>query len=197
MKNWCFWTVVLEKTLESLLDCKEIKPVHPKGNQFWIFIEMTDAEAEVPIFGHLIWKNWLIGKAPDVRKYWGQEEKETEDEMDGITDSRDMSISKLQEIVKDRETWHAAVHEVTKSWTWLRNWTATNEWVKAAQSCPTFCDPMDYTVLGILNTRILAWVAFPSSRRSSQLRDRTQVSYIAGGFFTSWATREAQEYRSG
>ena len=70
-------------------------------------------------------KNWLIGKAPDARKYWGQEEKETEDEMDGITDSRDMSISKLQEIVKDRETWHAAVHEVAKRWTWLRNWTTT------------------------------------------------------------------------
>ena len=125
LKNWCFWTVLLEKTLESTLDSKEIESVNPKGNQFWIFIEMTGAEAEVPIFGHLIWKNWLIGKAPDARKYWGQEEKETEDEMDGITDSRDMSISKLQEIVKDRETWHAAVHEVTKSWTWLRNWTTT------------------------------------------------------------------------
>ena len=105
LKNLCFQIVVLEKTLESTLDSTEIKSVNPEGNQPWIFIEMSDAEAEVSIFGHLIWKNWLTGKAPDARKYWGQEEKkETEDEMDGITDSRDMSISKLQEIVKDRET---------------------------------------------------------------------------------------------
>ena len=115
LKNWCFWTVVLEKTLESTLDSTEIKSVNPEGNQPWIFIEMSDAEAEVSIFGHLIWKNWLTGKAPDARKYWGQEEKkETEDEMAGITDSRDMSISKLQEIVKDRGAWCAAVHGVTE-----------------------------------------------------------------------------------
>ena len=81
-KNRCFWTVVLEKTLESPLDCKEIQPLHPKGNQSWIFIGRTDAEAETPILWPPHVKNWLIGKEPDVGKDWRQEEKgTTEDEM--------------------------------------------------------------------------------------------------------------------
>ena len=84
LKNWCFWSVVLEKTLESLLDCKEIKPVHPKGNQFWVFIGRTDAEAETAILWPLDAKSQLFGKDPDAGKYWRQEEKGmTEDEMVG------------------------------------------------------------------------------------------------------------------
>ena len=84
LKNWCFWTVVLEKTLESPLDCKEIQPVHPKGNQSWIFIGRTDNEAETLILWPLDAKNWLIGKDPDAGKDWRQEEKgTTEDEMAG------------------------------------------------------------------------------------------------------------------
>ena len=83
-KNWCFWTVVLEKTLEGPLDCKEIKPVNPKGNQSWIFIGRTDAEAESPTLCPPDEKNWLIGKDPDAGKDWSQEEKGmTEDEMVG------------------------------------------------------------------------------------------------------------------
>ena len=83
-KKWCFWTVVLEKTLESPLDCKEIQPVHPKGNQSWIFTGRTDAEAETPILWPPDAKNWLTGKDPDVGKDWRQEEKgTTEDEMVG------------------------------------------------------------------------------------------------------------------
>ena len=83
-KNWCFWTVVLEKILESPLDCKEIQPVYPKGNQSWIFIGRTDAESETPILGPPDVKNWLIGKDPDAGKDWGQEEKGmTEVEMIG------------------------------------------------------------------------------------------------------------------
>ena len=83
-KNWCFWTVVLEKTLESPLDCREIQPVHLKGNQSWIFIRRTDAEAEVPILWPPDAKNWLLWKDPDAGKDWGQEEKgTTEDEMVG------------------------------------------------------------------------------------------------------------------
>ena len=83
-KNWCFWTVVLEKTLESPLDCKEIQPVHPKENQSWIFFGRTDAEAEAPILWPPAVKNWLIGKDPDTRKDWRWEEKRTtEDEMVG------------------------------------------------------------------------------------------------------------------
>ena len=82
LKNWCFWTVVLEKTLESPLGGKEIQPVHPKGNQSWIFIWRTDAEAEATILWPPDAKNWLIGKDPDAGKDWGQEEKATtEDEM--------------------------------------------------------------------------------------------------------------------
>ena len=84
LKNWCFWTVVLEKTLESPLDCKEIQPVHPKGNQAWIFIGRTDAEAETPILWPLDEKNWLTWKDPDAGKVWRREEKgTTEDEMVG------------------------------------------------------------------------------------------------------------------
>ena len=83
-KNWCFWTVVLEKTLESPFDCKEIQPVHPKGDQSWVFIERTDVEAETPILWPPDARNWLIEKDPDSGKDWGQEEKgTTEDEMVG------------------------------------------------------------------------------------------------------------------
>jgi len=83
-KNWCFWTVVLEKTLESPLDCREMQLVHPKGNQSWIFIGRTDVEAEIPILWPSDAKNWLIGKYPDAGKDWRREEKgTTEDEIVG------------------------------------------------------------------------------------------------------------------
>ena len=96
-KNWCFWTVVLKKTLESPLACKEIWPVHPKGDKSWVFIGRTDVEAETPILWPPDAKSWLIWKDADAGKDWGQEEKGmTEDEMvDGITDSMDMSLNKL------------------------------------------------------------------------------------------------------
>ena len=85
LKNWCFWAVVLEKTLESPLDCKEMKPVNPKGNQSWMFIGMTDVESETPILWPPDVKSWLIWKDPDAGKDWGQEEKgTTNDEMVGL-----------------------------------------------------------------------------------------------------------------
>ena len=122
LKNQCFWTVVLEKTLESPLDCKEIRPVNPKGNQLWIFIGRTNAEA--PILWPSDVKSWLIWKDPDVGKDWRHEVNGmAEDKMVGRHHWLNGNEFEWREIVKDRKTWHAAVHGVTRSRTWLSNWT--------------------------------------------------------------------------
>ena len=133
LKNWCFQVVVLEKTLESPLDSKKIKPVNPKGNQPWTFIGRTDAEVLI------LWppdmKNWLIKKTLTLGKIEDRRNRgwQRMGWFDSITDSRDMNFHKLQEIVKDTIAWHAAVHGVTENQTRLSDWTTTTTNVNLRQ----------------------------------------------------------------
>ena len=133
-KNWCFWTVVLEKTLESPLDCKEIQPIHSEWDQPWDFFGRNDAKAETPVLWSPHAKSWLIGKDSDAGRDWGQEEKgTTEDEITGWHHWLDgVSLSELQELVMDREAWRAAIHGISKSQTRLSEWTELN-WTDAME----------------------------------------------------------------
>ena len=127
VKNCCFWTVVLEKTLESPLDCKEIQPVHPE-DQSWVFIGRTDAEAETPVLWPPHVKSWLIGKGPDAGRDWGQEKGTTENEMVGWHHRLNGHEFEWTPGIGDGQGGLACceIHGVTKSWTGLSDWTELN-----------------------------------------------------------------------
>ena len=205
-KNWCFWTVVLEKTLESPLDCNEIQPVHPKGDQPWVFFERNDAKAETPVFWPPHVKSWLIGKDPDAGRDCGQEEKGmTEDEMagwhhplNGLEFEWTPGDGDGQGGLVCCDSWGHRELDRTERLNWRLSWTNKKLlrylllfFFLFAQSYSTLCNPVDYSPLWNSpgkNTEVhslsLLQGIFPT--QGSNL-----VSCIAGRFFNIWATREA------
>ena len=141
LKNWCFWSVVLEKILVSPFDCKEIQPVYSEGDKSWDFFGRNDAKLKLQYFGHLMWrvdsqeKTLMLGAIGGRRRRGRQRMRWLE----GITDSMDVSLSELQEMVLDREALPAAIHGITKSRTWLSAWTELN-WTELIGHLNILCE---------------------------------------------------------
>ena len=182
-----------EDSFKSPLHCKVTKPGNPKGNQSWIFISGTVAQAKAPILWPPDWKIQLIWKDPNSGKDWRQEEKGTKGKMVGWHHwLNGHEFEQICEMEKDRQTWSSAVRGVANSWRWLSDWTRTANllshlWVFVTPCSTAFLSPLHR----ILQTKIPKWVAFPFSRGSSWPKDHTRVSYTAGRLLTIWATREA------
>ena len=154
LRNWCFWTVVLDQTLESPVDCKEIQPVHPKGNQSWIFIGRTDAEAETPILWPPDAKNWLIGKDPNAGTDWRKEEKRTTEgeivgfhhRLNGHEFEQSLGVGDGQGSLACCSPWGGKESDMTERLNWT-HWAYESESL-VTQSCLTLCDPMDCSLPG-------------------------------------------------
>ena len=154
LRNWCFWTAVLDQTLESPLNSKEIKPDNPKGNQSWIFIGRTDAEAETPILWPPDAKNWLIGKDPNAGKDWRKEEKRTTEgeivgfhhRLNGHEFEQSLGVGDGQGSLACCSPWGGKESDMTERLNWT-HWAYESESL-VTQSCLTLCDPMDCSLPG-------------------------------------------------
>ena len=152
LKNWCFWTVVLEKTLESPLDCKEIPPVHPKGDQSWVFIGRTDAEAETWILWPPDVKSWLTGKDPDAGKDWGQEKKGTTEDESSKESYMTEQLNWTELSWTDRDSWSILNKHLFMLW--LKKWSSFLS--KQIPSCFNTISSLNYHVENQLNMYIFS-----------------------------------------